>query len=103
MMELFMSQLATFNPYWLGGSVLFGFFLGHIFRKPMIFFVPMGYLLFILPTIKAEEWMTTSGLGREFVGMAREWNMSPFDATSLLVALAFVMVTGVFWALANNQ
>lgn len=103
MMEDFMTQLTIFNPFWLGGAVLFGFFLKMIFRRGLIFFVPLGYVLFILPTIKAEEFMKNSAIGREFIGMARDWSMSPFDATSLLVAMGFVLLSGVFWALAGSR
>ena len=103
MMEDFMTQLTTFNPYWLGGAVIFGYFLKLIFRRGFILFVPLGYMLFILPTLKAEQFMKNSAIGREFIGMARDWSMSPFEATSLLVAVGFVLISGVFWGLAGSR
>lgn len=102
-MEDFMTHLTVFNPFWLGGAVIFGFFLKLIFGKGFIFFVPLGYLAFILPTVYAEGYITHSSIGHEFLGMARDWNMSTFNATSLLVSLGFVLLSGVFWGLAGSR
>jgi hypothetical protein len=101
MLEDFTNQLMTFNPYWIAGALLFGFLASRIFKRGFAIFAPLGYLLFVFPTIKLDEYLRVSTIGTQYLQVAREWSMTPFDASSLAVSLGFVLVTGVFWGLSQ--
>ena len=99
MLQDFQTHLITVNYFWLVGAVLFGFLAGRIFHRGTPILAVLGYVGFVLPTMKFGDIVQSLGFTASFNHAANGWGLTPWDLSSALVAAIVVIITGVFWAL----